>query len=96
MKVKSCKRKKAMAFPHIVSKRFLSSAASVLASTVCIVPLILGSTVPRAQEGSMLGAGEIVVLAQTTETSPTQKDPMSWKDILGKAGPPVPAPSQEP
>jgi uncharacterized protein YecT (DUF1311 family) len=85
-----------MPFPHIVSKRFLSSAASVLASTVCIVPLILGSTVARAQEGSMLGAGEIVVLAQTRETSPTQKDPMSWKDILGKAGPPVPAPSQEP
>jgi hypothetical protein len=84
-----------MAFPHIVSKCFLSSAASVLASTVCIVPLILGSTVARAQEGSMLGAGEIV-LAQTRETSPTQKDPMSWKDILGKAGPPVPAPSQEP
>jgi hypothetical protein len=24
------------------------------------------------------------------------KDEMSWKDILGKAGPPVPAPSQEP
>jgi Predicted 3'-5' exonuclease related to the exonuclease domain of PolB len=61
------------------SKRFLSSAASVLASTVCIVSLILGGTVARAQEGSMLGAGEIVVLAQTRETSPTRKDPMSWK-----------------
>src|ERR1700676_2463514 len=86
-----------MAFSHIVSRCFLSSAASVLASTVCIVPLILGSTVARAQEGSMLGAGEIVVLAQTRETSPTRKDPMSWKDILGKAGPPAPAaPSQEP
>jgi hypothetical protein len=34
---------------------FFSSAASVLASTVCIVPLILGSTVAHAQEGSMLG-----------------------------------------
>jgi uncharacterized protein YecT (DUF1311 family) len=85
-----------MAFSHIVSKCFLSSVASVFASTVCIVPLILGSTVARAQEGSMLGAGEIVVLAQTRETSPTRKDPMSWKDILGKAGPPAPQPPQEP
>jgi hypothetical protein len=42
-----------MAFPNIVPKCFLSSAASVFASTVCIVPLILGSTVARAQEGSM-------------------------------------------
>jgi hypothetical protein len=34
----------------------------------------------------MPGVGEIV-LAQTRETSPTQKDSMSWKDILNKASP---------
>jgi uncharacterized protein YecT (DUF1311 family) len=77
------------------SERFLTSAASVLTGTICIVPLVLGSTVARAQETPIPGASEIVV-AQTRETSPTQKDPMSWKDILGKAGPPVSQPTQEP
>jgi hypothetical protein len=77
------------------SKRFLTSAASVLTGTICIVPLVLGSTVACAQEAPIPGASEIVV-AQTRETSPTQKDPMSWKDILGKAGPPVSQPTKEP
>ena len=50
------------------SKYFLTSAASVLAGTICIVQLILGSTVAQAQEDPMPGVGEIV-LAQTRETS---------------------------
>jgi hypothetical protein len=81
-----------MAFPHIVSKCFVSSAASVLVCTVCIVPLILGSTVARAQEGSMPSVGGEIVLAQQTNQAgrrigtpkSQQKDPMSWKDILNK------------
>jgi hypothetical protein len=73
------------------SKRFLTSAASVFAGTICIVPLILGSTVAQSQEAPMPGSGGETILAQRTETGRTigaeksqHKDPMSWKDILNK------------
>jgi uncharacterized protein len=68
------------------SKCFLTSAASVLAGAICIVQLIVCVL-------QLLGASAI---AQPQTPWLLAKDEMSWKDILGKAGPPVQSPSQEP
>jgi uncharacterized protein YgiM (DUF1202 family) len=68
------------------SKRFLTSAVSVLGGTICNVLLIVCVL-------QLLGASAI---AQPQTPWLLAKDQMSWKDILGKAGPPVQSPSQEP
>jgi TonB family protein len=71
------------------SKRFLTSAASVLAG---VGLLFLGGTIAHSQEAPAPGVGGGTILVQRTDHTgrkigtpkSQQKDPMSWKDILNK------------